>query len=382
MMEYIIYISGVTCRGEGVRGPGFHLFPIKSLFDQKLNFVNSNLKQNQMNIPQWVYLLLFVIVIFWFVFGLCIYYFVRHGSRKNSLINHNDKSSHCVISISKSWSLFVCFLKTLFERTIFSKISTSSSVVFHHHKSNSINYSNNCDPFESVNFLHNKQQQQRMDLNQMNSSIGGLHRIYGSSQQDQKYNAISNQNHHNTSSSDLTFRSSTNSNHNNTYVQQSFIPVVDTYPIRAVNSDAYNNNNNTPILPVVFTNHYSNDQIGSSPKLSLYPVGSNKFYNVINNDHLLDIGQDIDFQSKASNPIQIPLPGSGFANQNHLNALNEVVNDDTVSAYASCSVFNSNQPELKQSFLVSNYGGFGNYNDPDCLDMKNLVFPNVNEVSL
>ncbi|TNN08140.1 Protein sax-3 isoform 4 [Schistosoma japonicum] len=81
-VDYVIYISGVNCKGEGVRGPGYHLRsiaaglrnPMKS--DYELNILEN------FAFPTWAYFLLFGFIVFWIIFGLFIHFVVRHTSRK------------------------------------------------------------------------------------------------------------------------------------------------------------------------------------------------------------------------------------------------------------------------------------------------------------
>ncbi|CAH8574077.1 unnamed protein product [Schistosoma margrebowiei] len=85
-VDYIIYISGINCKGEGVRSSGYHLRsiaaglhdPIKSS-DYELNYLE------HFDFPVWGYILLFGFVVFWILFGLFIHFVVRQTSRKQCL---------------------------------------------------------------------------------------------------------------------------------------------------------------------------------------------------------------------------------------------------------------------------------------------------------
>nr|CAH8853658.1 unnamed protein product [Trichobilharzia regenti] len=106
-VDYVIYISGVNCRGEGVRGPGYHLrsvvtglqSPTTKSSDYEINILE------HFTFPLWAYILLFGFIIFWIIFGLLIHFVVRQTSRKQCFKSPNHyftTTSHIDIQHGKS----------------------------------------------------------------------------------------------------------------------------------------------------------------------------------------------------------------------------------------------------------------------------------------
>ncbi|CAH8298093.1 unnamed protein product [Schistosoma turkestanicum] len=84
-VDYMIYISGVNCKGEGVRGSGYHLRSIAAGLHNPIKSDYEITILEHFNFPVWAYILLFGFVIFWIFFGLFIHFVVRQTSRKQCL---------------------------------------------------------------------------------------------------------------------------------------------------------------------------------------------------------------------------------------------------------------------------------------------------------
>ncbi|CAH8581141.1 unnamed protein product [Heterobilharzia americana] len=82
-VDYVIYISGVNCRGEGVRGPGYHLRSVTAGLKgpAKSSGYEVNIFEH-FTFPSWAYVLLCGFIIFWIIFGLLIHFVVRQTSKK------------------------------------------------------------------------------------------------------------------------------------------------------------------------------------------------------------------------------------------------------------------------------------------------------------
>ncbi|CAH8589048.1 unnamed protein product [Schistosoma rodhaini] len=131
-VDYIIYISGINCKGEGVRSSGYHLRsiaaglhnPIKSS-DYELNYLG------HFDFPVWGYILLFGFVVFWILFGLFIHFVIRQTPRKQFL------KSSAKYFVANGSNIDAQHQKT-FRRNILHGISFGmccTSLTFHKNKS-------------------------------------------------------------------------------------------------------------------------------------------------------------------------------------------------------------------------------------------------------
>ncbi|KAF6777120.1 hypothetical protein AHF37_03125 [Paragonimus kellicotti] len=92
-VDYMIYMAGITCRGEGVRGPGYPLPSAISLShklsgdaipDQESTFTND------WRFPLWAYGIIVAVILSWVFFGLLISVVARRGALKRRCDSHVD----------------------------------------------------------------------------------------------------------------------------------------------------------------------------------------------------------------------------------------------------------------------------------------------------
>ncbi|KAF7260055.1 hypothetical protein EG68_03775 [Paragonimus skrjabini miyazakii] len=92
-VDYMIYMAGITCRGEGVRGPGYPLPSATSLLhklygdaipDQGSTFTND------WRFPLWAYGIIVAVILGWVLFGLLISAVARRGASKRRCDSHVD----------------------------------------------------------------------------------------------------------------------------------------------------------------------------------------------------------------------------------------------------------------------------------------------------
>ncbi|TGZ60745.1 hypothetical protein CRM22_008353 [Opisthorchis felineus] len=102
-VEYTIYVAGVTCRGEGVRGPGYRLFPASSLFQTAYGEVAhpANMLSTKSKFPPWGYGIIIGVVVSWIFFGSMIPIITRRSPVKQS----NDPQ-HPEIDRCWHWCIF------------------------------------------------------------------------------------------------------------------------------------------------------------------------------------------------------------------------------------------------------------------------------------
>ncbi|CAH8542563.1 unnamed protein product [Dicrocoelium dendriticum] len=92
-VEYLIYLSGVTCRGEGVRGPGYRLPPaayfLRDVHESKSHTAGIT-RHVSAEFPPWAYGVIIVTLLFWFIVGLFITVCNRIGlSKRQTQEKHN-----------------------------------------------------------------------------------------------------------------------------------------------------------------------------------------------------------------------------------------------------------------------------------------------------
>ncbi|VDP84702.1 unnamed protein product [Echinostoma caproni] len=95
-VEYTIYLAGVTCRGEGVRGSGFRLPPAISLWRKTNAAEFSELevdKNSSFYFPPWAYGIIAGIVLFWIMIGLLAPLLVRCSSGKRHVRSADNVAS-------------------------------------------------------------------------------------------------------------------------------------------------------------------------------------------------------------------------------------------------------------------------------------------------
>ncbi|TPP65021.1 hypothetical protein FGIG_00962 [Fasciola gigantica] len=88
-VEYTIYLAGVTCRGEGVRGAGFRLPPAISLWRKTHGSKFSELgviTDSSLYFPPWAYGIIAGIVLFWVAIGLLAPLLGRRSTVKHDIV--------------------------------------------------------------------------------------------------------------------------------------------------------------------------------------------------------------------------------------------------------------------------------------------------------
>lgn len=88
-VEYTVYLAGVTCRGEGVRGAGFRLPPAISLWRKThgTEFSElSDISDSGFYFPPWAYGIIAGVVLFWILIGLLAPLLGRRSSNKRGAI--------------------------------------------------------------------------------------------------------------------------------------------------------------------------------------------------------------------------------------------------------------------------------------------------------
>ncbi|KER20490.1 hypothetical protein T265_10976 [Opisthorchis viverrini] len=108
-VEYTIYLAGVTCRGEGVRGPGYRLFPASSLFQSAYGEAThpANILSTKSKFPPWGYGIIIGVIVIWIFFGSMIPILTRRSPVKQSTdSNRSFDPRHPEIDRCWHWCIF------------------------------------------------------------------------------------------------------------------------------------------------------------------------------------------------------------------------------------------------------------------------------------
>ncbi|KAF8568561.1 hypothetical protein P879_06482 [Paragonimus westermani] len=92
-VDYMIYIAGITCRGEGVRGPGYPLPSAVSLLHKLYGDAipdQDSASTNGWRFPLWAYGVIVALILGWVLFGFLISIVARRGALKRRCDSHVD----------------------------------------------------------------------------------------------------------------------------------------------------------------------------------------------------------------------------------------------------------------------------------------------------